>query len=221
MKKFGLVLLVLVIALGALGVAYSDWTDQVNISGPVSTGKVIWQFVQPIGSLDPCPHGPPWYVGAGKGDWTSVPDLNGDVYQMDKNVGCTDVNVIDPHNLQVDLWNVYPCYYTDVTVHMKNLGSIPVRILGPVLTYPDPNNPGEDITVVLPNYTIVHIIGFDQYGGISDVIELRWVDNTGEQVEPGQKVEDSMEIHVMQAAQQSFQYTFHISLQVVQWNEYD
>jgi len=215
-------LLVLVIALGALGVAYSSWTDQVNVSGPVSTGSVVWAFVQPIGSWDPCPHGPPWYgVGANSLDWTAVPDLDGDIHLLDKDVGCTDVKVTDDHNIQVDLWNVYPCYYNDITVHMKNKGSIPVKILGPVLTYPDPNNPGGVITVVLPNFTIVHIIGFDQYSGISDVIELRWVDNTGEQVEPNQKVEDSLEIHVLQAAKPSFQYTFNISLQVVQWNEYD
>ncbi len=40
MKKIGLISLALVLALGALGVAYAAWTDQVTIEGTVETGKL-------------------------------------------------------------------------------------------------------------------------------------------------------------------------------------
>ncbi len=40
MKKIGLLSLALVLALGALGVGYAAWTDQVTIEGTVTTGSV-------------------------------------------------------------------------------------------------------------------------------------------------------------------------------------
>jgi len=40
MKKIGLLSLALVLALGALGVGYAAWTDQITIEGTVNTGSV-------------------------------------------------------------------------------------------------------------------------------------------------------------------------------------
>jgi hypothetical protein len=40
MKKIGLLMLTLVIALGALGIGYAAWTDQIDITGTVDTGSL-------------------------------------------------------------------------------------------------------------------------------------------------------------------------------------
>jgi len=40
MKKIGLLALALVLALGALGVGYAAWTDQITVEGTVNTGSV-------------------------------------------------------------------------------------------------------------------------------------------------------------------------------------
>jgi predicted ribosomally synthesized peptide with SipW-like signal peptide len=40
MKKIGLLCLALVLALGALGVGYAAWTDQITINGTVNTGSL-------------------------------------------------------------------------------------------------------------------------------------------------------------------------------------
>jgi len=40
MKKIGLLSLALVLALGALGVGYAAWTDQITVEGTVNTGSV-------------------------------------------------------------------------------------------------------------------------------------------------------------------------------------
>jgi predicted ribosomally synthesized peptide with SipW-like signal peptide len=39
-KKLGIILLVIVVAMGALGVGYAAWTDEVTISGTVNTGSL-------------------------------------------------------------------------------------------------------------------------------------------------------------------------------------
>jgi len=40
MKKIGLLMLALVLALGALGIGYAAWTDEIDITGTVNTGSV-------------------------------------------------------------------------------------------------------------------------------------------------------------------------------------
>jgi len=46
MKKFGLICLALVLALGALGIGYAAWTDTVTIDGSVATGDVDVNVVE-------------------------------------------------------------------------------------------------------------------------------------------------------------------------------
>lgn len=46
LKRIGLLALALVVALGALGVAYSAWTDSVYINGTVQTGTVDVNVIQ-------------------------------------------------------------------------------------------------------------------------------------------------------------------------------
>lgn len=50
MKKIGLVVLALMLALGALGVGYARWSDTITISGTVNTGSVNINVVQYSGT---------------------------------------------------------------------------------------------------------------------------------------------------------------------------
>ncbi len=106
MKKIGLLVLVLVIALGSLGVAYARWSDTVTINGPITTGKVCieWDAIQEY--TDVCPYGNPWYKGPGQGDenldvaaitghangWPNRGVLKYQSYKTDKDAACIDVD---------------------------------------------------------------------------------------------------------------------------------
>lgn len=58
MKKITILALVLVLCLGAIGVGYAKWTDEININGTVETGTVdlevgsIWSGVYVYKNLD-------------------------------------------------------------------------------------------------------------------------------------------------------------------------
>ena len=45
MKKFGLICMALVLALGALGIGYASWSDSIYIEGTVNTGTVDLETV--------------------------------------------------------------------------------------------------------------------------------------------------------------------------------
>jgi hypothetical protein len=50
MRKIGLLLMVLVLSLGALGVGYAAWTDTITIDGTVNTGSVDLEVVRYSGT---------------------------------------------------------------------------------------------------------------------------------------------------------------------------
>jgi hypothetical protein len=230
MKKFGILCLAIVLALGTIGVGYASWSDTIYIGGSVNTGNLCCHYVPPAFTLDD----PLDATGAPvvSYDWTCDPVTMGNrhVYGTQegenddwKDVGSSTatINGEDDHIVDVVLENVYPCYFTTVTTHIQNCGSIPVKLQEPTLTYPDPYNPEQFITVALPKGEITYIPGEDQYGGISDVLQIIWVDNIGTQIdEPPDEAEDSFHIHVLQAAKPDFTYTFTISRVCIQWDEY-
>jgi hypothetical protein len=210
-----------------MGVGFSMWSQTIGVSGTVNTGFLCWEFVPTETSLDPGPnytgyggdvYGGPSHLGL---DWTIQPGMDpSTIHQLDKNIGWTDVVQTDQYDLSVTLNNVYPCYYNAIDMHMYNCGTVPVKIVQPVLTYIDPHTGASVSTPVIAG-SVMDIPGFDQYGGISNVIEIRWMNQlTGTQWEPGQEVEVSWGIHVLQAAKQGFNYSFSISTEAVQWNEY-
>jgi len=55
MKKIGLLIMVLIVALGALGIGYAAWTDEINITGNVKTGSVCLSIqVDSWGEVNNC-----------------------------------------------------------------------------------------------------------------------------------------------------------------------
>jgi hypothetical protein len=230
-RKFGILALALVLALGSLGVGYAAWIDTLYIEGTVNTGVVCCKYVPVAFTLDDNfdALGDPtlsydWTSAVGMGATTrhvygTWPDEG-----LPKDVGSSNATIIgeecNEDTILVLLDNVYPCYFTTVTTHIINCGTIPVRLSEPTLTYPDPAG-GPDIEVTLPQGVVTNIPGPDQYGGISDVLEILWVNGTGYQLhEPPDEQEDSFHIHVLQPAKQNWTYSFTISRDCIQWDEY-
>lgn len=213
-KKIGILALVLVLVLAGVGVGVARWSQTLQIEGNIDTGEVDWEFVQYS------------FIQRDNGlDWSCDPGMT-NVQPLDKDVGWTTGVFSDEDDdgdldlLTVTLNNVYPCYYNQVSADTHNNGTIPTKLCQCMLTYPDPYNPGQFITVPLPDSTLVYIVGENQYGGISNVIEIYWLNNTGNQMEPSDELEDSWKIHVLQAAKEGATYTFTITREAVQWNEY-
>jgi predicted ribosomally synthesized peptide with SipW-like signal peptide len=50
MKKLGLICLVLVIAIGSIGIAYAKWSQNLTINGSVATGTYDTQFINVAGN---------------------------------------------------------------------------------------------------------------------------------------------------------------------------
>ena len=210
MRKIGLIAMALVLALGALGVGFAAWTDTVTVAGTVDSGNVCVGFTNWIVLSDPCSPGTPDSTcDVGFGNEGPAPE--------NKNVGCTSATRVDQHTIAVTLTDVYPCYFATVSVHAVNCGTIPIKLEECELTYDDGTGPQ---TVPLADSSVVRIQGPDQYGGTSDVMELKWVNGTGAQLEPGDEHEDSFHIHILQPAMPGSTYTFTISRMATQWNEY-
>lgn len=210
MKKIGLICLALVLALGTLGIGYAAWTDTVTVDGPVTTGEVCYGFLDWFVISDP--------VVPATADSTCDPGfLNRRFVPENKNVGSANATRIDQHTVQVILYDTYPCYFVTVSVHTENCGTIPIKLDECVLTYYIDSTA---YPIALPDGQVVYIWGYDQYGGISKVIELKWVNGTDAQMEPGDELEDSLHIHVLQPAKQDSQYIFTVARTAVQWNEY-
>jgi len=217
MKKIGLLVMALVMALGSLGIGYAKWSDSVSLSKSVSTGNVCVQW-QTISETDDCPTGPPWYVGPGEGD----PNLDLSVYpelvtyvKTDKNVACTAVQKLDSHTLLVTVTNAYPLYYGDVEVEWCNCGTIPVKL--------------QNVKIEGVGFEL----STEAWNDDPETCKPLWVemvDGVGTQVEPTSAIPlpagkvkciaSSVKWVVQQCAAQGATYQFRITWDVVQWNEY-
>jgi hypothetical protein len=221
MKKFGLLCLALVLALGALGVGYAAWTDTIFVTGSVSTGEACVEFVPAIGSEDPCPAAGPPPDGTSP-DYTAVDHFIGGLLTPTnpKDVGCTTVTKTAPDTLTVVVSNAYPCYANEIKFHEQNCGTVPMIAKRAVLTYK--NATGADVSVTMVDGGNYYIPGITQYPNDpwGNVIELQWVNNSGTQREPGGIWEDSFLIHVLQPAKQDTSYSFSITREYIQWDEY-
>ena len=128
MKKIGLLLSALVLALGALGVGYAMWDKTLTVEGTVNTGEVNMEIVS-ISSDD---------IGIDLGF------LIDGVTPKDKDVGWTEVQ-IDPMDNQkgiVTVHNAYPCYENYVHFSGWNSGTVPVKLQDIII-----DNPNACITV--------------------------------------------------------------------------
>lgn len=219
MRKIVLISLALVLALGGLGVGYAAWTDEVTVSGSVTTGEVCLEWVQ-IGLGDDCPHGPDagglWTTGNLDDNldylnWNPATPWVIPSIPVDKNVACTDYSIVGVGNdtLLVTIYNGYPLYYVDLQVHLHNCGTVPLKIQG------------FQITPV--NFTMADAAWMPNNGG---PVWVRITENTGVQLEPCDVTAASLEIVIQQSAEQNAglaggppAYQFLVTYTAVQWDE--
>jgi hypothetical protein len=150
MKKIGMLLLVLVIAVGTLGVGYAHWWDWSYIRGEVQTGELcvgITDFTEYDECVDPPYPGVlfPLQPYPGQADFDGQYDIKTmgvDLTRYEKNVACCDFTLIDARpdvfhdndqvysGLQGVLYNGYPSYWNLVDVEFANCGTVPAGLLG-------------------------------------------------------------------------------------------
>lgn len=203
--KITALFLVSVLALAGTSMGYALWYDELYIDGYIETGEIEWVYTGSIAYMDP--------------DY-SIPDYHcnpefegGNWWQGDKDVGWTYAEITNDHLATIKLHNVYPCYFNMISLYMQVLGTIPVRIQS--VTF---ESEYESVTIE----TGMPIFDLDLNGDGNPDIEFWWKDNFfGDQYHPSDYVEEiSFWLHVMQPAPQDANLEFTISMQVVQWNEY-
>jgi hypothetical protein len=140
MKRIGLILLVLVFALGAMGAGYAYWSQSLNINGSVDTGELAVTFTS-VASDDPA--------------------LHEEIVGYDA-ASTVITNTSDTVTFTVT--NAYPGYSSGATITVHNAGTIPVKLASAVF------NPGANPAIFnnmkVDSWSLV--IGTTTYTGTSD-----------------------------------------------------
>ena len=133
MKRIGLLALALVLALGALGVGYAAWTDQVTIEGTVTTGTLSLDVVEYSGTqVFKMEDGSAFYQ-----EWQNregVPaDAPAGAIQLVADSGARPGGV-DERDVVVWFNNLFPCYEYKANVKLHCAGSVPIHVKAELLS---------------------------------------------------------------------------------------
>ena len=124
MKKIGLLLLALVLALGTLGVGYAMWSDTLTITGNVNTGEVWVEFTSQYDNDNAGQDDP---KEAGYWDGATAGNIQWHGLRYDKDVAST-TSTYSETSAQILITNGYPSYWGSVVWDITNKGSIPVKL---------------------------------------------------------------------------------------------
>lgn len=230
MKRKGIILcLAAVMALSAVGFGFAKWSLSVNAAVNPSTGNLKLEWVQnsdyDIDSRDLL------------GDFHTLQGLNLFKIVHDsegKEVGSTSTEIVDSDGdgtkdrLNITVNDAYPFYYNEVSGTVVNTGSIPLIINkdgGPTLHWMGNDYPLIDGkvywlsnkgTIIIPDAAR---IATPVQVGEEWVMEIRWMNNAGAQLHPGDPREESFHFQILQAAEQGKTYEFGFSIEGIQWNE--
>jgi len=193
--------LILLIGLAISGFAYASWYTTLNINGTVNTGILDWRFTTVLfmdedGKDHHC------------GDGFNPPPTRGD-----KDVGSTYAEIVKPENrtVKVTLTNVYPCYFTMISLYAKNTGTIPLIIEKVII-----NGYAFNKTQT-PAMVKLDLDNDNDYD-----IEIWWRNALSTQLHPGEESDEmSFWIHILQGAPQGETFNFEITIVAIQWNMYD
>jgi hypothetical protein len=205
-----LVAIFIIIALGIAGFSFAHWEKYMWIKANVQTGLLCAEFVPRIGGVDV---GVDWTCGTNFKNPAPAPRPDG------KNIGNSVFNVSDADGdgcndtVNILLNNTYPSYYEEITVHLHNCGTIPLKIWKVIFFY---QNGAKNVTVTAsgPDYFTLDLNGDDKPD-----VEIQWGDNIGVQIDVCVTKEISWEIHVLQDAPQNTTMHFDVEFVYINWNE--
>ncbi len=216
-KTIGLLAIFLLAA--SILAAYAMWSETLKVNATVRTGELDWEIVSgPTIWLDACGLPPGYGVYAGN-DWNASHFPSPGAVQLDKDVGCTNVELVDTDGdgdydaLNITLDNVYPWYYTHIAIKVHNDGTIPLRIWRVII---DGNEYYE-----LNEQELQEGVYIDVDGDGYDDLVIWWGDNFGAQLHPCQSADISLDITVLQEAGEDTTYNLLIQFDAIQWNEYE
>lgn len=183
---FALISVLLLISLALIGFAYAHWEEIITVEGEVSTGTIDAKITD-------C------YCNDNGNDPGYDKDVASCECSIDKN---------DPQKAYVNITNAYPCYNVNITLVVKNIGTIPIA-LGEVRV--DGN--------IIPKQQWKQI-DLDNDG--KNDIEFYVI--PGGSANPGEFIAPILKIHIMEGAKQSSaeqttKYTFTIEFDFWNWNE--
>ncbi|MEM2204848.1 MAG: hypothetical protein QW603_01155 [Candidatus Hadarchaeales archaeon] len=189
----------MLVLLGVLvtSVTFANWSESLFITGSVSTGELCWEFKSVFIEDDQ----------EGENDWNCGDNFEPSPWRTNKDVGKSSASIKDPHTVEVILQNVYPSYFTEVSVYARNVGTVPLHFEKVLI----------DSVEITGGYPKIRL---DLDGNGENDIEIWWLNNIGAQIHPGwSSPEISFWIHVLQSATQNGSMRFTISLVAVQYNE--
>jgi hypothetical protein len=210
-KKYIAIPLILIVGLGIAGMAYASWWKNLWVEGTVSTGSPNWDFTTWV-CID---QGVDYHCNEGFAGHNFWPDPEG------KDVGWQAIEPYDSDGngfadvLFFDLYNVYPSYFTMLSLYAQNTGDIPIVFDGVSING----------VVYLRHSPTPPTIRLDLNGDGYDDIEIWWGNGFGVQLEPGDYTDEmSMWIHVIQNPNNNvvggLSFYFEITLVALNWNEY-
>jgi len=212
MKKIGLVVIALILALGSMGLGYAKWNDSVAFTKTVNTGKVCVNAV--VGSNnDPCdsPSKDKLLNVFTYPITTPYTNYTPYIFTSPKDVACIAVtpDPNDPNSLVVTVTNAYPGYFGDLEVEVCNCGTVPVKL--------------ESIVVTQHSFPLASQPWFGPEQTCDGPIFVDTTDGIGTQLDVNgstQCTAASWKFIVQECAEQGATYTFTITWTLSQWNEF-
>lgn len=231
--KIGVLFLVLMVGMAAVGASYALWAKTITLTGTVATGDVDIQFSNAItndaenpGQLDEKEFGS-WTFG--NIDDPATWSWTGNRY--DKNVAWCDVSGAPGYTLSLTAGNTYPSYYCSAAFSVDNIGSIPVKINGLKLTEISKDgstftlNPSEVLVAGTQYYvdwetkTISTTLDPLTHDFSIRLSELALNQQIGAEGSTDDSIPGDIGFHIEQAAAQKSIYDFKVEISGAQWNE--
>jgi hypothetical protein len=110
----GVMVMILIVALGSLGVVYGLWSESLFVSGTVATGQVDVAF-------SPCTTND---TGIDPGYDKDVADCLCELTGPDKDSTCDT----GPDKMTISIIDGYPSYTCEVKYDIENVGTVPVML---------------------------------------------------------------------------------------------